>query len=435
MDPITLGSLAFVAMLALIALHVPIGIAMAACGVGGFWIMTGNPAAAISMLGSETATAISSQELIIIPMFLLMGAFAGASGLAGDLYHLANALIGHRRGGLAMATVAGCGGFGAACGSSIATTATMARIALPEMERRGYAQSLGAGSIAAGGTLGSLIPPSSIMLIYAFLTEQFVVDLFIAGIIPGILTILVYFGAIQIVVARRPALAPSGPRQTWAVAGRTAVASWGIVLIIAIMTVGLYGGFFTVTEAAAAGTVVAFAFAVARGKLTRENFWKVVTETANNVGLLYMILIGAHIFSNFITITQMPAALVDWVTSLGLAPIAIIFVLAVIYILLGAVFDSVAAMVVTLPFVFPLVTEGLGFDPIWWGIVMIMLIEIGMITPPIGLNVFVMHGVRKDIPLTTIFRGIMSFLAADMVRLSLVILFPALALWLPYSMQ
>lgn len=435
MDPILIGVLAFAGMSVLIALHVPIGIAMALAGVVGFYVLTGNLTAAISMFGSETASAISSPELIVIPMFLLMGAFAGTSGLAGDLYHLANALIGHRRGGLAMATVAGCGGFGAACGSSIATTATMARIALPEMEKRGYAPSLGAGCIAAGGTLGSLIPPSSIMLIYAFLTEQFVVDLFIAGIVPGLLTIAVYFGAIYLLVWRRPALAPAGDRVGWRVAGRVAVQSWGIMLIIAIMTVGLYGGILTVTEAAAAGTIVTVIFAVVRGKLDRTSFWRTIGETANSVGLLYMILIGAHIFSNFITVTRMPSALVDWVVALGLPPLAVILVLSAIYIVLGSIFDSVAAMVITLPFVFPLVTEGLGYDPIWWGIVMIMLIEIGMITPPIGINVFVMHGVRRDIPLGTIFRGIVSFLYADVVRLLLVILFPALALWLPQTMR
>lgn len=434
MDPLTIGVLAFAGMLVLIALHVPIGVAMAAAGVAGFAAMTGNPMAAISMFGSETAAAISSPELLVIPMFLLMGSLAGVSGLAGDLYHLANALVGHRRGGLAMATVAGCGGFGAACGSSIATTATMARIALPEMEKRGYSRTLGAGTIAAGGTLGSLIPPSSIMLIYAFLTEQFVIDLFIAGILPGILTIVVYFAAIQIVVRRRPALAPPGERRSWGEAGRVAVASWGIVLIILIMTVGLYGGIFTVVEAAAAGTVVTAIFAIARGRIDRASLVRIVTETANSVGLLYMILIGAHIFSNFITITQMPEAMVDWVVGLGLPAVAIIFVLAAIYILLGAIFDSVAAMVITLPFVFPLVTQGLGYDPIWWGIVMIMVIEIGMITPPIGINVFVMHGVRPDIPLVSIFRGILSFLGADIVRLVLVILFPAIALWLPQTM-
>lgn len=431
MDPILIGLLAFAGMLLLVALHTPIGIAMALAGVAGFWILTGNFTAAVSMLGSETAGAIASPELIIIPMFLLMGAFAGASGLAGDMYHLANALIGHRRGGLAMATVAGCGGFGAACGSSIATTATMARIALPEMETRGYDQSLGAGAIAAGGTLGSLIPPSSIMLIYAFLTEQFVVDLFIAGIIPGLLTIAIYFLAIALVVRRRPARGPAGPRATWAETGRVALRSWGIVTIILIMTVGLYGGVFTVIEAAAAGVLITVAFAALRGKLDRRSLYRTVAETAYNVGLLYIIIIGAHVFSNLIALTQMPAAIVDGVTGLGLAPLAVIFILAAIYIALGAVFDSVAAMVVTLPFVFPLVTQGLGYDPIWWGIVMIMVIEIGMITPPVGINVFVMHGVRKDIPLRTIFAGIVPFLGADIVRLVLVILFPAIALFLP----
>ena len=404
---------------------------MALAGVGGFWALTGNFAAAVSMFGQETAGAVSSPELIIIPMFLLMGAFAGTSGLAGDMYHLANALIGHRRGGLAMATVAGCGGFGAACGSSIATTATMARIALPEMERRGYAQSLGSGCIAAGGTLGSLIPPSSIMLIYAFLTEQFVVDLFIAGIVPGLLTIAIYFAAIAFVVRRKPDVAPAGERASWAEAGRVAKGSWGIMTIILIMTVGLYGGIFTVTEAAAAGALIAIAFAIGRGKLNRASLARTVAETAYNVGLLYMIIIGAHIFSNLIALTQMPAAIVTEVTALGLPPLAIIFILAAIYIALGAVFDSVAAMVVTLPFVFPLVTDGLGYDPIWWGIVMIVVIEIGMITPPVGINVFVMHGVRKDIPLKTIFTGIMPFLAADIVRLAILILFPAISLFLP----
>ena len=434
MDPITIGLLSFLGMLTLIALHVPVGIAMALAGVAGFYMMTGNLFAAFSMFGSETAGAIASPELIIIPMFLLMGSFAGVSGLAGDLYHLSNSLIGHRRGGLAMATVAGCGGFGAACGSSIATTATMARIALPEMERRGYAQSLGTGSIAAGGTLGSLIPPSSIMLIYAFLTEQFVVTLFIAGVVPGLLTILLYFLAIRIAVRRNPSLAPAGPRQTWVQTGRVAAKSWGIMTIIFIMTVGLYGGIFTVIEAAAAGTLIAFLFAVARGKLSRESFLGTIGQTSTNVGLLYTILIGAHIVSNLITITRMPATMIDWVAGLGLPPLAIIFVLSAIYIVLGAIFDSVAAMVITLPFVFPLVTDGLGYDPIWWGIVMIMVIEIGMITPPIGINVFVMHGVRKDIPLGTIFRGIVPFLLADFVRLVLVIVFPVIALWLPQTM-
>jgi tripartite ATP-independent transporter DctM subunit len=434
MDPLVLGMFAFAGMLVLIALHVPIGISMAVTGMAGFYLLTGNINAAISMLGSETAGAISSPELVIIPMFLLMGAFAGTSGLAGDLYYLANALMGHRKGGLAMATVAGCAGFGAACGSSVATTATMARIALPEMEKRGYATSLGTGCIAAGGGLGSLIPPSSIMLIYAFLTEQFVVDLFIAGIVPGLLTIFVYFCAIRLSVWYNPALAPAGVKTPWRERWKALWKTWGIVLLIAIMTIGLYGGILTVTEAAAAGIIVSVLFTIGRRKLTWSSLIQTIAETAFSVGMLYTIIIGANIFSNFITITHLPSAIVDWVISLHLAPLAVIFLLAVIYILLGAVFDSVAAMVVTLPFVFPLVTQGLGFDPIWWGIVMIIVIEIGMITPPVGLNVFVMHGVRKDIPLTTIFKGIFPFLGADMVRLVLVILFPAIAIWLPSLM-
>ncbi|MEQ9349211.1 MAG: TRAP transporter large permease, partial [Alphaproteobacteria bacterium] len=375
----------------------------------------------------------SSPELAVIPLFLLMGAFAGSAGLSADVYRFAEAFIGHRRGGLAMATVAGCGGFGAVCGSSIATTVTMARIALPEMEKRNYSPSLGAGAIAAGGTLGTLIPPSIIMVLYAALTEQFVIKLFVAAIIPGVITIALYFAAVAVYVRVRPSAAPPGPKMPWRQRLQVASQTWGILVIITAVTGGIYGGIFTVTEAAAVGVGLTLAFAWARGKMRGESFWQALFETAANVGMLYLILIGARIFTYFITLTHVPSAFVEAITALNLAPLAVVFLLVAMYIFLGAVFDAVAAMVLTLPFVFPLII-GMGLDPIWWGVVMVIVIEIGLITPPIGINVFAMHSVRPDIPLPTIFRGIVPFLGADIIRLALVILIPGLALWLPSTM-
>ena len=433
MDPFLLAAIGIGCLLALILSHVPIGVAMAVVGFIGFYLLTGNMSAAFSLFGTEAAAVFSSADLAVIPLFILMGGFAGTAGLSADVYRLASAMVGHMRGGLAMATVAGCGGFGAVCGSSIATTVTMGKIALPEMEQRGYAQSLGAGSIAAGGTLGTLIPPSTVMVLYAVLTEQFVIELFVAAIIPGILTILLYFAAVQVVVRWKPETAPPGPRVPWRERLVVARQTWAILLVVLSVTGGIYGGIFTVTEAAAVGVGLTLLFALLRGKLRGESFWRTLFETAANVGMLYMIIVGSHIFTYFVTLTHMPQAFVETITSLGLSPAMIILSLLVMYIVLGAIFDTVAAMVLTLPFVFPLILE-LGYSPVWWGIVNVIVIEIGLITPPIGINVFVMNRIRPDIPLKTIFAGIMPFLGADFVRLGLVVAFPILSLWLPSTM-
>lgn len=429
MDPVTLAGMGIAGMLILIVLQIPIGIAMATAGVVGFALMT-NWSTAISLIGSKAVSTLSSEELAVIPLFLLMGSFANSSGLASDIYRLAYAFIGHRRGGLALATIGGCAGFGAVCGSSLATAATMGRVALPEMLKRGYQPSLATGSIAAGGTLGMLIPPSVIMVIYAFLAEQFVITMFVAALIPGLLAVLGHFIAIMTVVRRNPDAGPAGEKTGRADKVQALKQSTGVLLLVLIVVGGIYGGVFTVNEAAALGTMVALFFTIIRGKLNWNTVLQAMQETARNTAMIYLIIIGASVFASFITITKMPEFVVEGIGGLGLPPLVIILALFVLFLLLGSIFDAVAAMVITFPFIYPLVTD-LGYDPIWWGVVLLMTIEVGMITPPIGMNVFVIHGVARDIPLQTIFRGIFPFFYADITRILIIILFPALALWLP----
>ena len=429
MDPVIIAVIGIAGMLLLIALHVPIGIAMATAGFFGVWLLL-DLEPAIKMFATTPTQVLVTQELGAIPMFLLMGSFASAAGLSGDLYRLFYALIGHYRGGLAMTTIGGCGGFGAVCGSSLATASTFMRIALPEMRERGYRPSLAAGSIAAGGTLGILIPPSNLMLLYGVLTEQFVIALFAAAVVPGLICIAIYFATIAIYVRVRPGSGPAGPRMPWRERLTVVRSCWGVLLLAAAVSGGIYGGVFTVLEAAAVGCFMAFGFTWLRGRLTVKVLREVLVQTAASTGLIYIIIIGATIFTFFITLSQMPAVLVGAIENSGLEPWMVIVLLLVMYIILGSIFETVAAMIITLPVVFPLVV-GLGFDPIWWGVINIMVIEIGQITPPIGIIPFVLHGMAPDVPLKTIFGGIAPFFVADLTRLAIVALVPALTLWLP----
>ena len=429
MDPLLTGSIGLAFMFVLIALQVPIGVAMGLAGFVSIWSIVGFEAA-FTLFSTEPSSVMTSADFAVVPLFLLMGSFAGAAGLSSDIYRVAYAFLGHRRGGLALATIGGCAGFGAVCGSSIATAATMARIALPEMLERRYHPSLATGCIAAGGTLGILIPPSVIMVLYAILTEQFVVALFVAAILPGILAVLLHFAAIFVYTRIAPEMGPAGPRLAWGERWRVVGQCWGALVLAVVVGGGIYVGIFTVSEAAAVGAGMAFAFLVARGKCTRAVMWDVLGETAANTGMIYVIIIGASIFAYFISLSQMPGELIDLIHGLGLPPILVMVLLTIVYLILGSVFDTIAAMVITLPFVFPLVT-GLGYNPIWFGIYNVMVIEIGLITPPIGINVFVLHGMARDIPLGTIFRGITPFLIADLTRLGILLLFPVIALWLP----
>ena len=433
MDPITVAVLGVLFMFLLILLQVPIGIAMAVAGVVGFGILAGfRPA--FTLLATDASSIIANADLAVIPLFLLMGNFATSAGLSSDIYNLAYAFLGHHRGGLALSTIAGCGFFGAVCGSSTATAATFGRVALPEMLARRYTPHFAAGCIAAGGTLGSLVPPSVILIIYAVMAEEFIITLFIAAIIPAIISIASYFVAISIYLRINPKAGPSGPRMSWPDRFRTALRCWGVILILVVVVGGIYGGIFTVTEAAAFGTVLCFIFALGRKKLTKELFWDALTGTALSASMIYVIIIGANVMTYFVTVTHMPDNLINLISGLNLPTFLILTILLVVYLILGSIFDTVAAMVITLPFVLPLIT-GLGYSPIWWGIVNVVVIEIGMITPPIGLNVFVLHGVAPDLPLGTIFRGILPFLFADIGRLIILVVFPILVLWLPAILQ
>ncbi len=434
MTPIEIGLLGLACLVLVIALHVPVGIAMAVVGAGGYFALTGNLSGMFSLFGTETVAMLTNAEFSVVMAFLLMGGFAGIAGLSGDLYRLGNAWIGHFKGGLAMATIAGCGGFGAISGSSIATTATMSRIALPEMEKRNYLLTLCAGTLAAGGTLGSLIPPSIIMVIYAVQVEQFVIDVFLAAIGPGILSILLYFAAIRAYLLLNPDAAETAPRSDWSERLAVTRKSWGAAMIIVVVMGGIYSGFFTVNEGAAVGLVLTLVFAFTRGALKGQAFWNTLFEAAGSIALLYMIMIGANLFTYFMTLSHMPSEIVEWVKSFNVPPTVVILILVLMYVALGAVFDALAGMVLTLPFVFPLIV-GMGYDPIWWGIINVMVIEIGMITPPVGINVFVLKAQRPDIPLGTIYRGVFPFLIANIIALGLVIAFPQIALWLPQALH
>lgn len=431
-DPFTTGLLGLAAMFVLMLAQVPVGIAMGVIGVVGTGLIIGfGPA--LTLLATEPSGAMAAEGLAVIAMFLLMGNLAHVGGLSGELYRLAYVYLGHKRGGLIFATVGACAGFGAICGSSVATAATMARIALPEMLNRGYAKSLAAGSIAAGGTLGMIVPPSVVMILYAILTENSIIALFLAAIVPGLMAVVFYFIAVGIAVKRNPDAAPVGERSDWRERRRVTRQSWAVVLLAITVSGGIYSGVFTVSEAASVGATVALLLAIFRRRLTRPKFLAALGDTASNTGLIFVIIIGASVFSYFATLSGLPAATVAWIESLNMPPLMVIGFLMVFYLILGALFDTIAAMVLTLPFVYPLVI-GMGYDPIWWGVINIVVIELGMITPPIGINVYVLHGMAKDLPLRTIFRGVVPFVFADLARLVVLILFPVLSLWLPRAL-
>ncbi|MEQ8346861.1 MAG: TRAP transporter large permease [Sneathiellaceae bacterium] len=415
-------------MFLLILLKVPIGVAMALAGFVGFGLL-GGWGASLSILVSEPAGILESFELAVIPLFLLMGSFATAGGLSADIYRLAYAFLGNRRGGLAMATIGGCALFGAVCGSSPATAATFGRVALPEMRARGYAASFAAGCIAAGGTLGALVPPSIIMVVYAVLARVPILDIFVAALVPAVIAVALHLVTIALYVRWNPKAGPAGERFSWAERLTVLRQSWAVLLLLVAVIGGIYGGVFTVNEAAAVGAVFAFVIALVRGRLTWRSFFAALEETAGNTAMIYLIIFGASIFSYFFTVTGAPEAMVRSVEGLDVPPLVVIFALLGIYLVLGAIFETVSAMLITLPFVLPLVI-GLGYDPIWWAVINVVVIELGMITPPIGLNVFVLRGVARDVPLGAIYRGVMPFVAADIVRLVILTLFPVLSLGL-----
>ena len=430
MSALAIGGLGLGALVVLILLQVPIGFAMLIVGVAGFGLQAGwGPA--FTLLSSEPSGILASVDLATVPLFLLMGTFATAAGFSTDLYNAAAALLGHRRGGLAYATIGACASFGAVCGSSTATAATFARAALPEMLNRGYSPAFSTGTIAAGGTLKALIPPSIVMILYCIVAKTFIFDLFLAAVVPALLAITLNLVAIAIMVRRDPASAPVGERVGWP--GRRAAlkkASPVLVLMIAVFS-GLYSGIFTVNEAASVAAVLSLAFAVARGRMSWKAAIDGLRESASATAMIYVIIIGALVYTYFITLARVPEALIDGIGALNMPPVAIIFVLLVGYLVLGAVFDEISAMLITLPFVLPII-EKLGYDPVWWGIINVVVIELGMIIPPIGIIVFILHGMAPHIPMRTIYRGVAPFIVADLLLLAMLALFPAISLWLPH---
>ena len=431
-DPLIIGLLGFAGMFVLIALHVPIGAAMGIAGFAAFgWLAGFKPA--VTLFGTEAATALGNLDLAAIPLFLLMGSFAAVAGMSSDIYRLAQALCGHWRGGLAFSTILGCAGFGAVCGSSVATAATMTSIALPEMRRRGYHAALSTGCIAAGGTLGILVPPSIIMVLYGVLTEQFVITLYVAAIVPSVIAVALLLVATAIVVRVDPQAGPSGARADRAEVIAALARSWAVLSLAVIMAAGIYTGIFTVNEAAAIGTALAFFVAFARKRLTRRVFYRTLVETASTTGMIYMMLIGANVLSYFVTASRLPELTVAAIQQFSAPPVMVLGVLLAIYIVLGAIFEEVSVMLITLPFVMPLVI-GFGYSPVWWGIINVIVIEIGMIAPPIGLNVFVVQSLARDIPMRTIYKGIMPFFYALLATLALLLAFPPLTMWLPATL-
>ena len=421
--------LGFVLVLVLVFLRMPIAIAMALVGTIGYASET-NFRAAISMAGRLVIDTSQDYGLSVIPLFILMGNLVTRAGLSQELYKASYSFLGHLRGGLSMATVVACGGFSAICGSSLATAATMAKVSMPSMRKYGYADSLAAASIAAGGTLGILIPPSVILVIYGIMSEQSIRELFAAGFLPGLLGVGLYLCAVSWTVWRKPESGPRGER----VSGRERLQSlkgvWGILLLFGIVMGGIYGGVFTPTEAAGIGAAGAFVIALARRSLTLKSGFEVLYETAHTTSGLFLVVIGALIFSNFINRAGLPDQLLGLITGYDLPPMAVIFIILLIYIVLGCVFESLSMLLLTIPIIYPVV-ESLGFDLVWFGIVVVVVTEISLITPPVGLNVFVLSGVLKDVKTSTIFRGVTPFWFADIFRLALITLIPAISLYLP----
>jgi tripartite ATP-independent transporter DctM subunit len=427
----TVAFVGFAVLLALVFLRLPIALAMGAVGFVGFaYLSDWNWIAALSMVGQRAITTTQNYGLSVVPLFILMGNLVSRAGLSGELYAASNAFLGHRRGGLAMATIVACGGFSAICGSSLATAATMSKVAMPPMRRYGYADSLAAASIAAGGTLGILIPPSVILVIYGLMTETSIRELFAAGFIPGIVGVLFYLAAVQFVVIRDPSAGPSGERTDWTQRRQALRGVWGTLLLFVIVMGGIYGGVFTPTEAAGIGAGGALVIAAMRRAMSLRALFEVLSDSARTTATLFTVLIGALIFSSFVNRAGLPDGLRDLVTGFDLAPIVIVLLILLIYIVLGCVFESLSMLLLTIPVFFPLV-ESLGFSMVWFGIIVVVVTEISLITPPVGLNVYVLSGVLRDVSTATVFRGVTPFWCADILRLALLVFVPVLSLFLP----
>ncbi len=426
-----IGLLGLAGLFLLIFLRVPIGFALAIAGGLGYYAIEGSTTT-LFQLGSIPFGTAYNYDLSVIVLFVFMGNLALASGMSRDLYDMARALVGHWRGGLASATVVGCAGFAAVSGSSLASAVTMGRVSLPEMERYNYAPSLATGCVAAGGTLGILIPPSTGFIIYAILTEESIGRLFLAGVLPGLLLTVLFMITIFIITTLNPAAGPAGDRKTTVEQLQTIWRSSALLFVIVVVIGGIYLGWFTPVEAASVGAFLTMLLAMARGRLNWETFQDCVLQSIKTFAMVFMILIGAFIFNPFLALTGIPQSLAEAIKALELSPLMLICLITAGYILLGTFLEGFAILVLTIPIVFPMVIQA-GFDPIWFGVLIVVVLEMGLISPPLGLNVFVVKGIT-NVPMAQIFKGIIPFWIAMIVCAGLLIAFPEIALLLPQTM-
>ena len=435
MSGLTLALSAFGILVLFLALRIPIGVAMTVVGMGGYVLVT-NTNALLSILKNQMFYDFLNYDLSVIPLFLLMGQFASRAGISTALFRSANNWIGHKRGGIAMATVGGCAGFGAICGSSLATAATMAQVALPELRRHNYSGALATGSLAAGGTLGILIPPSIVLVVCAIIVEANVETLFQAALIPGILAVVGYMIAIAIYVRLYPEAGPPGGRASWDKKIRGVVDIWPVLLIFCLVIGGIYFGWFTPTQAASVGVISTGALAFTRGGLKLQGFIDSILDTASSTAMIFLIIFGASILKAFLGFTRLSFILVDLITSAGLVPLLILLIMVLILLVLGCVMDSLSMILLLIPIFWPVLSEfDFGMDPedtkVWFCIIALIVTEIGLITPPVGLNVFIINAMARDVPMLETFKGVAPFLVTDTIRIALLITFPTIVLLLP----
>jgi len=424
-----IGLLAFLAMVVLVLLRVPVGIALGVIGLVGYAAVD-KWSIAFSKLGSTWDEFTEKYALTVVPLFVLMGAVAARAGMSTELYRAANAMFSGLRGALAMGTIGACAGFGAICGSSLATAATLTKVAVPEMRRYGYDMSLATGTVASGGTLGILIPPSIILIIYGIFAERSVPELYAAALLPGIVLTVLHILAIAIIAWLQPERMPKTPGISLAARLLAMGGLWKMVLLFSIAVVGIYTGVMSPTEAAAVSAFAAIVIAFATCPFTVRDLWAAIEETVWTTATLFFIAICAFLFGYFLVLTKLPATAALWISTLGVAPWVVILMLVCVYLVLGCFLDSISMIVVTVPVFLPIVTA-LGFHPVWFGILVVVVVEMGLITPPVGMNIFVVKAQIPDVPLSTMFSGIGPFLAADMALVILLLLFPNLAMWLP----
>lgn len=423
---------AFAVMWLGVLLQLPLATVTAAIGLAGVALALGTRTAG-NVFASDAADFMRDSQVATLPLFLMMGAFAVAAGVSVDLFRVANAVLGGVRGGLAYATVAGCAGFGAVSGNSVATSATFGPLALPEMARRGYAPSLSTAAVAAGGTLGALVPPSGVLILFALLTEESIAALFMAAMLPALLALLLYFVTIWISLRVNPRLVPPAEQTSYHDLVPALRAAAPVLLLFIVVIGGMYSGIFTATESASVGAAGAFLLALARGKLTRDSILRVFSETTASIAMIYALIFGGLHFAFFVNLGGAPAMVTDWIATIDARPIVILAVIIVIYLLLGSVMDSFAVMIITIPVVTPLIL-GLGYDILYWGVLMLVVVETGMITPPFGMNLFVLKAIQRDVRLGVVMRGVVPFVLADLVKIVVLIAVPSLSLWLPSTM-